>query len=87
VDRLQPKEELTKQGIHADWYYRMMEREWKDLTFWEQIGMAEMKFNRFVTYPTSLFHSRFPFEAFGSGPQDGRLVWVCFYDIERGGQV
>jgi hypothetical protein len=80
TDRLASKEQLTAQGIHADWFYKMMEREWKDLTYWEQKRLVEMKFNRFITYPTSLFHSRFPFEAFGAGPKDGRLIWVCFYD-------
>jgi len=60
----------------------MMNREWKDLTFWEQYHLVPMKFNRFATYPTCLFHSRWPFEAFGKGPEDGRLIWVCFYDVE-----
>lgn len=78
IDRLPAKEELK------DWqkFYSMIEQEWKDLEPWEQIGFAEMKFNRFITYPTCLFHSRFPFEGFGAGPHDGRLIWICFYDIE-----
>jgi hypothetical protein len=82
IDRLPTREQLAKQGVNADWFYRMMDREWKDLTFWKQTGMVEMKWNRFVTYPTCLFHSRFPFEPFGKGPEDGRLIWVCFYDKE-----
>jgi hypothetical protein len=53
------------------------------LEAWEQIALAPMQFNRFITYPTSYFHSRFPHEAFGAGPADGRLIWVCFFDIER----
>lgn len=78
IDRLPAKEELK------DWqkFYLMIEQEWKDLAPWDQTGLAEMKFNRFITYPTSLFHSRFPFEGFGTGPSDGRLIWICFYDIE-----
>lgn len=78
IDRLPAKEELK------DWetFYLMIEQEWKDLAPWEQAGLEEMKFNRFITYPTSLFHSRFPFEGFGTGPSDGRLIWICFYDTE-----
>lgn len=78
IDRLPAKEELK------DWqkFYLMIEQEWKDLAPWEQTGLAEMKLNRFITYPTSLFHSRFPFEGFGAGPSDGRLIWIFFYDIE-----
>lgn len=83
LDRLPPKEALAPQGINPDAFYKLIEREWKDLTFWKQTALIEMKFNRFVTYPTCLFHSRYPFEAFGSGPKDGRLIWVCFYDLEE----
>lgn len=81
VDRLPTKEQLTKGGFHADWFYDMMTREWKELKWWKQVGFVPMKFNRFITYPTSLFHSRFPFEGFGTTPADGRLIWICFYDV------
>jgi hypothetical protein len=80
IDHLPSKETLQAQGIHADWFYEMMTREWKDLTYWRQVGFVPMQFNRFITYPTNLFHSRYPFEGFGTGPADGRLIWVCFYD-------
>lgn len=83
IDRLPPKEGLASQGINPDAFYKLVEREWKDLTFWKQVGLMEMRFNRFITYPTCLFHSRFPFEAFGNDAKDGRLIWVCFYDIEE----
>ena len=82
IDRMPTRDELLNLGLGADWFRSMMEREWKDLAFWEQAGFTAMKWNRFITYPTSCFHSRFPFEGFGTTPQDGRLVWVCFYDIE-----
>jgi hypothetical protein len=83
IDRVPSKETLTSQAdsVYAEWFYKMMEREWKDLTFWQQTGMVAMKFNRFITYPTSLFHSRYPFEGFGAGASDGRLIWICFYDL------
>lgn len=80
LDHLPSKPELAKQGLYADSFYKLIEREWKVKEAWTQYGMAEMKWNKFITYRTNLFHSRWPFEAFGSGPEDGRLVWVCFYD-------
>lgn len=64
-------------------FYRQMDSDWKDLSLWEALFIVPMAWNRFITYPTSLFHSRFPFEGFGTGPQDGRLIWICFYDIEE----
>lgn len=82
IDRLPTKDELAAKGVHPDWFYKMMTREWKDLTFWKPYGFVPMQWNRFITYPTCFFHSRFPFEAFGHSAQDGRLIWVCFYDKE-----
>lgn len=80
ISALPSKASLTAGGVDADEFYRTMDREWKEIEHWEQIEFVPMQFNRFITYPTSLFHSRFPFEAFGKGPKDGRLIWICFYD-------
>jgi uncharacterized protein DUF6445 len=81
IDRLPSKAELTAQGEDADAFYKTMDREWKELQHWERTEFVSMRFNRFITYPTCFFHSRFPFEAFGTGPKDGRLIWICFYDV------
>ena len=78
LDHLPTREEL---GDQAESFYEMMTSEWKNLTHWKQISFVPMKWNRFITYPTCFFHSRYPFEGFGTGPRDGRLIWVCFYDI------
>lgn len=80
IDRLPTHAELAARNIHADWFYAMMSREWKDITYWEQTELREMRWNRFITYPTCLFHSRYPFEAFGDSVSNGRLIWICFYD-------
>lgn len=82
IDQLPSKERLAKLGWNADWFYAMMTREWKVLDFWKQYAIVPMQWNRFITYRTSFFHSRYPFEAFGNGPEDGRLIWVCFYDVD-----
>ncbi len=83
INSLPSKEDLTAQGLDADAYYKAMDLEWKNLSLWKREQMVEMKWNRFVTYPTCMFHSRYPHEAFGTGPQDGRLIWICFYDISE----
>jgi hypothetical protein len=58
--------------------------DWKILEKWKLCGFVGMKFNRFVSYPTSMFHSRYPHEGFGAGKDDGRLIYVCFYDLDTG---
>lgn len=78
IDRLPKPEEVPEH----EQFYAWMTEEWKFLPAWEQTDFVPMKWNRFITYPTCFFHSRFPFEAFGNGPKDGRLIWICFYDIE-----
>src|SRR6185312_11812343 len=82
IDRLPSKDQLLSANINADEFYSNMDQEWKVLESWEQTNFVPMKWNRFITYPTCLFHSRYPFEGFGTGPQDGRLIWICFYDLE-----
>ena len=78
--------EHTKLGLNrlpkneSPEFYKQMDLDWKDQSLWKQVGFVPMRWNRFITYPTSWFHSRFPFEAFGEGPKDGRLIWICFYD-------
>jgi hypothetical protein len=83
MDRLLTREELAARGMNPDHFYQLMNREWRDLKFWEQADFVPMRFGRFVTYPTCLFHSRYPFEGFGNGADNGRLIWVCFYDKEK----
>jgi len=85
IDRLPTREEIKAKGEDDDAFYAWMSREWKNLRAWEQIDFMPMKWNRFVTYPTCLFHSRYPFTGFGSGPSDGRLIWICFYDLKEEG--
>lgn len=82
MERLLQEDEMRESGMEPAAFHAFMTREWKDLTFWQMTMLLPMAFNRFITYPTSYFHSRYPFEGFGSGPQDGRLIWVCFYDTE-----
>lgn len=82
MSRLPTRQWLKDTGCDDEAFYQQMERDWKVLDLWEKEMIVPMKWNKFVTYPTCLFHSRYPFEAFGTGPKDGRLIWICFYDIE-----
>lgn len=53
--------------------------DWNDSVSWEMRALVPMKFNRATVYPSALFHSRWPFPAFGTGPDDGRLIAVAFF--------
>lgn len=83
IDRLPSKAELTEKQVNWEEFYKGIEQEWKKLAAWTQIDFVPMVWNRFITYPTCLFHSRYPFSAFGKGPEDGRLIWICFYDVSE----
>jgi hypothetical protein len=75
-------DELKAQGIeHPEWFRQMMGNECKSLDYWEQHAFVGMQFNRIAVYPTAAFHSRYPFEGFGTTPADARLVWTAFFDI------
>lgn len=47
--------------------------------YWEIRMLVKQAFNRALFYEGSHYHSRFPFEAFGSTPEDGRLIMVAFF--------
>lgn len=52
---------------------------WDNEDEWEMTQYVPMKFNRATIYESRLFHSRYPFDAFGSTPEDGRLIAVAFF--------
>ena len=66
-----------QQGDEGLW--RRIDGDWNNKDAWEMIGLAPMKLGRAVIYESERFHSRWPFEAFGTGPEDGRLVAVSFF--------
>lgn len=74
--------EAIDQGDVALW--EAVRDDWNDESAWEMVGLAEMKLGRGVIYESRLFHSRYPFAAFGSGPEDGRLVAVAFFTPKEG---
>lgn len=46
---------------------------------WDQRAFVKMEYNRALIYSGDLFHSRYPFEAFGTTPDTGRLILVAFF--------
>ena len=62
--------------------FEHVRHDWDDAAKWDQIGLAEMKLGRCVIYESALFHSRWPFAAFGADADTGRLVGVAFFTPE-----
>lgn len=48
---------------------------------WQLSTILGARENRIVGYEASLFHSKFPREAYGVSQKDGRLVCVLFYRV------
>ena len=78
---LPTEEQVRKVGKKPSQVWEKISKSWNTPDAWQRMGTAEMKFNRIIIYPTKNFHSRWPFEAFGSTPQDGRLIWVSFFKV------
>lgn len=53
--------------------------DWDDESKWEMRSLAEIKLGRLTIYESALFHSRYPFQAFGDSPETGRLIAVAFF--------
>lgn len=53
--------------------------DWNRRGAWRMRELVPIRFNRAILFESTLFHSRYPFEAFGSGFDDGRLVAVAFF--------
>lgn len=70
-DRVRRGEETVLVDVLADW---------DKIEAWEQTAFVPSKFNRAAIYRSELFHSRWPFAAYGSSPDDGRLIVVAFFN-------
>lgn len=80
-EQMPTEAEIKSKGKSPVRIFQELSDSWNDASKWEQVGIAEMKFNRAVIFPTNVFHSRFPFEAFGTGPEDGRLIFCSFFSL------
>lgn len=50
-----------------------------DESKWQMTDLAGQRFNRISIYPSKRFHSRYPKDAWGSTPEDGRVTWCAFF--------
>lgn len=57
----------------------MINDQGNDASAWQVEEFVQMRHNRAVFYPTRLFHARYPHEAFGDNPRNGRLIWCAFF--------
>lgn len=48
---------------------------------WECIQYVAGHYNRALIFEAPLFHSRHPKHGYGSTADDGRMVWVCHYNL------
>lgn len=71
ADRIRPGDVGTIKAVQPDW---------NKPDAWHLDQVVDGKFNRALIYRSELFHSRWPFTAFGSTPEDGRLVLVAFFN-------
>ena len=62
--------------------FERVRHDWNDADRWEQTGIVPMKLGRCAIYESALFHSRWPFAAFGNTLETGRLVGVAFFTPE-----
>lgn len=59
--------------------FEAVNEDWNNENKWKQERLVKMKFNRALIYESALFHSRYPFRAFGNSPETGRLIVVAFF--------
>lgn len=80
LQKIWPQEDQKISG-YADRFLDQINKDGGDESKWVRTVLIPQKFNRLVIYPTKLFHSRFPRDAWGDGTADGRLIHVSFFDI------
>lgn len=61
--------------------FEAIKEDFENPSAWTQRLVVPAKRNRAVIYKSNLFHSRFPFTAFGSTPEDGRLIAIAFFNF------
>jgi len=59
--------------------YEKVKDDFNDESKWSMRQLVPIRFNRAVIYESALFHSRYPFAAFGNDNEDGRLIAVAFF--------
>lgn len=81
--RLTGWESMPSEEQLAEHHFKLEEfaEDWHNFAAWEQTFLAPMKYNRLITYPTQMFHSRWPIDGFGDNDQNARLIGAFFFDV------
>jgi hypothetical protein len=75
-------QEILATGKSKQRICNMLRADMNNLAAWEQIHVEEMAFNRMICFPCKQWHSRWPFEAFGTEKNEARLINVGFFSAE-----
>lgn len=59
----------------------LWEQDCNNILAWRPTGIADMQWNRAMIMPTQYFHMSKPTGGFGHEPDEGRMVFVAFFDI------
>jgi Family of unknown function (DUF6445) len=79
-----PPDVITEAGNHySPEFAAEINSESNDESKWELKSVIAMRPNRMIIYPTALFHSRYPRDAFGHDAETGRLIHVSFLSVKR----
>jgi len=70
-------DQLQKAGLTIEEFCK----DWHNPDAWDQTNFAEAQYNRLITYPTSLFHSRWPWGGFGDSSESARLIHCAFFNL------
>jgi hypothetical protein len=79
-DSMPDETQVRAVGKNPGQVMKRLSADWNNISAWTQTALAEMKFNRAIFFKCKSFHSRFPFEAFGDSPENGRLIFVSFFN-------
>jgi len=74
-------DEIRSKGRRPQRVYAELQADSNEVDKWEQIHVAEMKFNRGVFYNSRFFHSRWPLAAFGDSKENARLIIATFFNL------
>jgi len=54
---------------------------------WKMSNYIDGRANRLLTYPTNIFHSKYPNVAWGNDQSDCRIIFCMFYKQTKGGAL
>ena len=78
-----PNEKAHFINIDKKEHDRLITDDSQDPSKWKMDSFVSVKKNRMLIYPTSIFHSRYPWKGWGKDQTDGRTIWMMFFDKEK----